>query len=151
MMNSTDFFFLAKEAGLEKLDSLIYRRHFKKCRDILNKRNEEGKTCLHVAVKHHRGLTASQLIRRLSKLGADVNAQESSTDNTVLHIAILQEDLELVELLHLLPQKMDYSIKNKDELTPVELAKKRGNKYIIAALKHSYMLNSKYFHDGLLV
>ncbi|XP_053207498.1 NF-kappa-B inhibitor cactus-like [Panonychus citri] len=61
----------------------------------LNLKNYEGETSLHLAVK-----TADKsLIEYLVNHGADINAQEGKSGKTVLHYAILQQKLDLIQFL----------------------------------------------------
>lgn len=65
---------------------------------LLNQRNYEGKTCVHIAASHG-GYTAASLISELINYGADLNAVEGCGGDTILHEAVLKSDYILVKWL----------------------------------------------------
>lgn len=62
---------------------------------LLDNRNYNGLSCLHLAVKnrHH------ELVKYLIQLGANINAQEASSGRTALHLAVEEQDAVMVSLL----------------------------------------------------
>lgn len=88
---------------------------------FLQEKDNIGDLCIHVAVKTHRGAEAIQLLKVLAELGADLNAMNDITRLTVLHLAVVSDDYELVEWLAVQPQ-IDLHVKGWDDLTAYEMA-----------------------------
>ena len=66
----------------------------------------------------------------------DINAQDGNDNwNTVLHLAIKRNELEVVNFL--LTQGADTTVENGDGKTPLNLAEERNHAEIIDALKNS--------------
>ncbi|BAF45733.1 vankyrin-d8.2 [Ichnoviriform fugitivi] len=95
---NTIFHEAAKDGSLELLYSMRDSMQ-KPYRSILRKKNKDGETCLHVAVKNHTGLLAINLVKVLVELGADLNAQEERSHVTVLFLSVCQGDHELAKWL----------------------------------------------------
>ncbi|AAZ30030.1 ank1 [Bracoviriform indiense] len=95
----------------------------------LQLKNTNGETCLHVAAKQQRGCCAERIIAQMFDMGADLNAQEDGTGNTILHIAVKNKDYELVE--YLLEQSSSRNIENNDRLTPYQLAEQDNDPEIM--------------------
>lgn len=91
------------------------------CYSILAAENNHGETCIHVAVKNHRGLLAIDLVKVLVEMGADLNAQEGSSLCTALLLSVWQGDHELAEWLCQQP-RIDLSAKNWDSMTALDYA-----------------------------
>jgi hypothetical protein len=68
---------------------------------------------------------------------ANANIQDDETDNSPLHLAIINKNKDLVRLL---VPKTDLNIKNKDGLTVLELAIRIKNKDIIKIIKEQTAL-----------
>ncbi|AIK25691.1 Vank3 [Hyposoter didymator ichnovirus] len=66
---------------------------------ILGEKNNDGDTCIHVAVKKHTGLHAISLVKVLVELGADLNAKHGTSGYTPLLLSVWRGDHELVEWL----------------------------------------------------
>ncbi|XP_067895377.1 nuclear factor of kappa light polypeptide gene enhancer in B-cells inhibitor, alpha b [Heterodontus francisci] len=64
-------------------------------RNLLDSKNYNGLTCLHLAVKNR----LHKMVKDLIQLGADINAQEPSSGRTALHFAVEEQDAEMVSLL----------------------------------------------------
>ncbi|XP_041069752.1 nuclear factor of kappa light polypeptide gene enhancer in B-cells inhibitor, alpha b [Carcharodon carcharias] len=64
-------------------------------RNLLDSKNYNGLTCLQLAVKSR----LHQMVKYLTQLGADINAQEPSSGRTALHLAVEEQDPEMVSLL----------------------------------------------------
>ncbi|XP_007891530.1 nuclear factor of kappa light polypeptide gene enhancer in B-cells inhibitor, alpha b [Callorhinchus milii] len=62
---------------------------------LLDNRNYNGLTCLHLAVKNRH----YQMVNYLIQLGANINAQETSSGRTALHLAVEEQDADMVSLL----------------------------------------------------
>ncbi|XP_072896074.1 nuclear factor of kappa light polypeptide gene enhancer in B-cells inhibitor, alpha b [Hemitrygon akajei] len=62
---------------------------------LLDSKNYNGLTCLHLAVKNR----LPHMVKYLIQLGADINAQEPSSGRTSLHLAVEEQDAEMVSLL----------------------------------------------------
>lgn len=66
---------------------------------ILGEKNNDGDTCIHVAVKTHMKLRAINLVKVLVELGADLNAEHGFSRCTVLLLSVWRGDHKLVEWL----------------------------------------------------
>ncbi|XP_067847593.1 nuclear factor of kappa light polypeptide gene enhancer in B-cells inhibitor, alpha b [Heptranchias perlo] len=64
-------------------------------RNLLDSKNYNGLTCLQLAVKSR----LHEMVKYLTQLGADINAQEPSSGRTALHLAVEEQDAEMVSLL----------------------------------------------------
>uniref|UniRef100_UPI00398EBFCF nuclear factor of kappa light polypeptide gene enhancer in B-cells inhibitor, alpha b n=1 Tax=Pristiophorus japonicus TaxID=55135 RepID=UPI00398EBFCF len=64
-------------------------------RNLLDSKNYNGLTCLQLAVKNR----LHEMVKCLTQLGADINAQEPSSGRTALHLAVEEQDAEMVSLL----------------------------------------------------
>ncbi|XP_078089927.1 nuclear factor of kappa light polypeptide gene enhancer in B-cells inhibitor, alpha b [Mustelus asterias] len=64
-------------------------------RNLLDSKNYNGLTCLQLAVKKR----LHEMVKYLTQLGADINAQEPSSGRTALHLAVEEQDPEMVSLL----------------------------------------------------
>lgn len=71
---------------------------------ILQKTNNDGDSCIHVAASEHRDQHAINIIKALVDLGADLNGEHGFSKYTVLHLAVWNEDYKLVEWLCQQPQ-----------------------------------------------
>jgi len=68
--------------------------------------------------------------------GADLNAQDKD-GNTFLHRAVLLADEDMVKLItsdRFFKERVDFTIENKNQKTPLAIAKKNNNKKIIEML-----------------
>ncbi|ULM71637.1 viral ankyrin 3 [Diadegma fenestrale ichnovirus] len=88
---------------------------------FLQEKDRNGDLCTHLAVKSHRGAKAIQILTLLVELGADLNASSGVTHSTVLHLATVGRDYELVHWLVAQPQ-IDLNVKGWDGLTAYEMA-----------------------------
>lgn len=88
---------------------------------FLQEKDKYGDLCIHLAVKSHRGAKAIQLLTVLAELGADLNASNDDTRFTVLHLATMGSDYELIHWLVVQPQ-IDLNAKSWNELTAYEMA-----------------------------
>lgn len=94
---------------------------------IINELNDHGLTCIHVAVKQHRGLHAIQVIELLVQMGADLNAPDKLSSSTVLHHTVWYEDRELAEWLCQQPQ-INLDARRCDGVTAYQMASMEQNK-----------------------
>lgn len=76
-----------------KTISGFFTRH--DIRNHLDSKNYNGLTCLQLAVKK----ILHEMVKHLTQLGADINAQEPSSGRTALHLAVEEQDPEMVSLL----------------------------------------------------
>ncbi|XP_061712791.1 putative ankyrin repeat protein RF_0381 [Cydia pomonella] len=122
--NNTMFHLIA-EAGLDDILDRIWNATGKdELEKILKMKNNDGETCLHSALKNLRGSGAEKMMAQLFDMGADLNAQNAKGD-TVLHIAVKQEDYKLIDWL--ISMCVDKSIKNKSGLTAYDVAVNNSN------------------------
>lgn len=63
--------------------------------DLLELRNYEGETCLHLAAYNK----SKNIIEFLVKSGADINAQEGKSGKSVLHWSVENQSLDLIQFL----------------------------------------------------
>ena len=94
---------------------------------VFNIPNFEGFTCLHVAVHNDR----SEVIELLINAGANVDVREGKTGRTSLHVACLNNNVQLVRLLLC---HADVNARAYDGLTPFDLARSRDNDDVISVL-----------------
>ncbi|BAF45732.1 vankyrin-d8.1 [Ichnoviriform fugitivi] len=66
---------------------------------ILAEKNNDGETCIHIAVRKHMRLGAINLVKVLVELGADLNAKHGLSGCTVLLFSVWRGDYELAEWL----------------------------------------------------
>ncbi|AIK25692.1 Vank4 [Hyposoter didymator ichnovirus] len=66
---------------------------------ILGEKNNDGDTCIHVAVKKYTGLRAINFVKVLVELGADLNARQENSLCTALIMSVWRGDHELAEWL----------------------------------------------------
>ncbi|XP_032883042.1 NF-kappa-B inhibitor alpha [Amblyraja radiata] len=64
-------------------------------RNLVDSKNYNGLTCLHLAVKNR----LPDMMKCLIQLGANINVQEPSSGRTALHLAVEEQDAEMVSLL----------------------------------------------------
>jgi ankyrin repeat protein len=93
--------------------------------------NEHG----HSPLNDGCGFEAEDAVKLLINYGAKPNNQEKDTLLTPLHRAVLWKNKEIINLL--LSHGADLTIKNKEGLTPMELARKNGDKEIIEILENA--------------
>lgn len=117
---NTIFHLIAESHCLEILDRIWDSSKDNELQRVLQLKNDHGETCLHLAVKYSSGIDAERIVAQMFDMGADLDAQEDGTGNTILHMAVKQKDYELVEYLLKVPTKTN--IKNEDGLTPYQLA-----------------------------
>lgn len=117
---NTIFHDAAKDGSLELLchirDFMDYPYYL-----TLAEKNSDGDTCIHVAVKNHKGLRAINLVKVLVELGADLNARQGYSLCTALHCSVAQGDYELAEWLCQQPG-IDCRAKNWDSSTVFDYA-----------------------------
>src|SRR5438445_12051895 len=86
----------------------------------INLANRDGETPLYWAA-----MTGTFLaVKALADAGADLDAQDGRTGNTALHAAVSHDDIVLIH--YLISRNVRTDIRNKADLTPLELAKARG-------------------------
>ncbi|AIK25653.1 Vank1 [Hyposoter didymator ichnovirus] len=88
---------------------------------FLQEKDNHGDLPIHVAVKTHRGVKAIQFLKVLAELGANLNASNDTTRLTVLHLAVVSGDHELVQWLAMQPQ-INRNALAWDRLTAYEMA-----------------------------
>ena len=116
----------------------------------VNKQNEDGNTPLHLIFFSNldtlRSTTRLPWIKILYQYGADIN-QKNKNGETPLHMAVRAQDADAVK--YLLEQGANPDTQRKsDKITPLDSAKKYGNKEIIklienALKKHEELKNKK--------
>ncbi|XP_061710696.1 putative ankyrin repeat protein RF_0381 [Cydia pomonella] len=116
------FHVIAEEGLGNVLDRIWNATRQKELEHILKLKNNDGELCLHSAVKNLRGIEAEKIMIQLFDMGADLDAQDDTGD-TVLHIAVKQQDYQLVKWL--LSLRIDINIKYKSELTAYQLAEEK--------------------------
>ncbi|AIK25693.1 Vank5 [Hyposoter didymator ichnovirus] len=94
---------------------------------IINELNFHGLTCIHVAVKLHRGLHAIQVLELLVEMGADLNAPDNLSGATVLHDTVWYEDRELATWLCQQPH-INLDARRWDGVTAYQMASMEQNK-----------------------
>lgn len=86
----------------------------------INLANRDGETPLYWAA-----MTGTFLaVKALADAGADLDAQDERTGNTALHAAVSHDDIVLIH--YLISKNVRTDIRNKADLTPLELATGRG-------------------------
>ncbi|XP_051873674.1 nuclear factor of kappa light polypeptide gene enhancer in B-cells inhibitor, alpha b [Pristis pectinata] len=90
-------------------------------RSLLDSKNYNGLTCLHLAVKNR----LPDMVKYLIQLGADINAQEPSSGRTALHLAVEEQDAEMVSLL--VRCGADPNVLMYNDCTPYHLTLGRDN------------------------
>lgn len=95
--------------------------------DIINLKNNEGKTPLHIACQNNN----KDIIRLLLKYGANIDEQDIDL-NTPLHIACQNNQHDIVNIL--LENKANINAKNKESWTPLHIVCKQGNTLIAEEL-----------------
>ncbi|ULM71697.1 viral ankyrin 5 [Diadegma fenestrale ichnovirus] len=95
--------------------------------------NNDGDTCIHVAVNNHRGLFAINLVKVLVELGADINAQQESSLCTPLFLSASHRDYKLMEWFCQQPN-IDWRARNWDLLTVVDYAYMRKDQRMLDML-----------------
>jgi len=108
---------------MEKLQKLINKNP-----SLINKKDEDGDTPLHLAAEEGQTIIAEFLISK----GAKVNGK-SNNKETPLHLAAEKGHLEMVRLL--IKKGADINIKNEKGETPLEIATKTRRKRIAELLK----------------
>ncbi|AIK25690.1 Vank2 [Hyposoter didymator ichnovirus] len=88
---------------------------------ILAVENNDGDTCIHVAVKKHTGLRAINLVKVLVELGADLNAQQRTSRCTALLMSVWHGDYELTTWLCQQPG-INWRLRNWDSMTALDYA-----------------------------
>jgi ankyrin repeat protein len=107
----------------------------------VNHTNHNGETPAHLASE----LTSPRILQELIKLGAGLNAVDSQR-NKPIHRACLKGNSKVVEIL-LNKYKVDLESKNLESETPLLIAARRGNSFLIESLlKHGadYSVRDKY-------
>lgn len=120
--NNTIFHLIAELNCPEILDRIWNTTDERELEQFLQLKNKNGETCLHIAAKNLRGCSAERIIAQMVNMGADLNAQQDGTGNTILHIAVENKDYELVD--YLLEECSNENIENNDRLTPYQLAER---------------------------
>lgn len=103
---------------------------------VLQIKNYNGEFSIHTAAQRHRGFLAIKLIEVLVGMGADLNAKDGRSGNTVLHTTVCCEDYELAEWL-CKQSTIDLNAKNYAQLTAYQLAFKRKNEQLMGILRTS--------------
>jgi ankyrin repeat protein len=118
-----------------------YQRSDSEDERILNNNNKLSKT---IASKRNSSEKLNK-IKELLKEGAHDNFKDANrNNNTPLHLAIKNNELETVNFL--LTQGADTTIKNDDGKTPVDLAKELKHKEITAALESHISQTESHLH-----
>ncbi|XP_063219673.1 NF-kappa-B inhibitor cactus-like [Bacillus rossius redtenbacheri] len=93
---------------------------------LLQQFNYEGYQCVHIVVQRHRGQKALQLLEVLMDMGADLNAPDRTSGSTPLHLAVINEDYELVTWMC---QEISVNLESCDysRLTAYQVAWKRND------------------------
>lgn len=100
----------------------------------VNEVNDQGKTPLLVVLYAY--MTDEDklrnIVKQLIQKGASVNVQDNIEHNTPLHLACDLSDIEIVKLF--IKKGANMTKKNKNNETPLDIAKKRGYKKIAKLL-----------------
>ncbi|XP_063230446.1 uncharacterized protein LOC134535307 [Bacillus rossius redtenbacheri] len=93
---------------------------------LLQQFNYEGNQCVHIVARRHRGQKAVQLLEVLMDMGADLNAPNRTSGSTALHLAVINEDYELVTWMC---QETSVNLESCDysRLTAYQVAWKRND------------------------
>ena len=103
----------------------------------MNVENEYGRTPLHTAAYLFNNAPAS-LIKSMIEKKAPLNKQDTMGKETALHLAAANDKDGAVEVVKvLLEAGADRAIKNAKNETPLDVAKRHGNKAIIALLERT--------------
>lgn len=81
----------------------------------IDARNEDGHTALHIAV----GQKLYDIVETLLKAGADVNKHNGCTGDTLLHIAVNNRDIKMVNIL-VKEERININIENFSQCTPLK-------------------------------
>lgn len=100
----------------------------------LQKRNNQGHTCLHIATEAHRGQQAIRIIEKLVEYGADFNERTRCTGDTVLHMAVKKGDCELATWM-CQQQNINLEIENYSSYTAFQVALKNGDREMMKILE----------------
>ncbi|XP_061729042.1 putative ankyrin repeat protein RF_0381 [Cydia pomonella] len=123
---NTTMFHLIAEEGLDNiLDRIWNATRKKELEQILKLKNDDGETCLHTAVKKLKGSEAERIMAQLFDMGANLDAQEDGTGDTVLHLAVKRQDYVLMDWL--LSMRIDKNIRNNSGLTAYQVAKQNND------------------------
>lgn len=95
--------------------------------------NDEGETCLHLAVRNGNVRLTSMLL----KAGAGINVSDRKTGLTALHMAAMRGDARMLELLLSSPY-VDKSAHTYNHLTPLNLAEIYQHHEAVQLLQQSY-------------
>jgi hypothetical protein len=115
--------------AVAKCGSINVLEQYFKFQDVkaqdLNKKDKDGNTPLHLAVRTC-DINGNRLkvIRLFIEKGADLNLQ-TEKGNTALHGAIIKENVNIAKLL--IEKGADPTIKNKEDKTAIDLAKESLN------------------------
>lgn len=82
------------------------------------------------------------VILLLLEKGEDINAQNMPLGNTPLHYAVIHNNIEILNLL--IENKADLSIKNKNNLTPLQLSELLGNDEAFNLLKEAEVNSNRH-------
>lgn len=104
-------------------------------RSLLLKKTFAGEYCTHLAAKHDMEL-AKRLLKKLVELGADLNAKNDGTGNTVLHQKVIERNYQMVSWLCQQPT-IKLEICNNVGLTAYAIAYKLHDQELIKILKNA--------------
>ena len=97
---------------------------------ILDIKNYEGLSCLHVAASN----CNLEMVNVLLQYGADVNTRAEKSGRTILHEAAYSGDVQLVKFLLALGRQCHINAKTYDDYTPFDLARSRHHWSIVLEL-----------------
>lgn len=124
----------------ERAYMLVMQQDWKALQELLQEggpcdyQSAWGRTALHAALfQNHIHSAPPGLFEQLVVASKEVINLGTDSNNTALHWAVLFATLEEVEIL--LHNGADPTLKNKDGLTPLDLAMEKRNTNIIHALK----------------
>lgn len=84
-------------------------------------------TALHWSIAKHR-TSSDEIVKLLLAHGANVNLKDVKHEWTALHWAVNREHVCIVQML--VNNRADVNQKDKQEQTPVDIAKRKGEQYI---------------------